>query len=93
VSHNKPTTKATSSVCGSESSYHMPQIVIFHKPPDYIGAHRFKHALSFHFWQWLQNCLWIFKFDTLFQRFPNFLDAGPNWRSYQHSLARLFCVL
>jgi len=41
------TTSAISSVCGSDSSSHIPQIVLLREAPDYTGAHGIKHMHNF----------------------------------------------
>jgi len=47
VLRNKPTTIATSSECASQSSLQLPQIVLLHETPDYIGTHQSNTRTTF----------------------------------------------
>ena len=47
--HNKPKTITLSSVCGSESSQHIPQIILLSEGPDYIGTHQITHAHNIYY--------------------------------------------
>jgi len=54
VLRNKQTTIGMTNICGSLSSYHIPQMALLHEAPDYIGAHWIKHAQNFYL---LYSCL------------------------------------
>jgi len=49
VLRNKPTTIAMSSVCGLTLAHTADPVTVLRGAPDYIGAHRIKHAHNFYF--------------------------------------------
>jgi len=50
VLHNKPKIIAINSLCGSKISWHIPQIALLYRVPDYISAYKIEHTIQLSFY-------------------------------------------